>query len=152
MLKNINIKNQGKILLLLIVLISCKISDENKSPNIHKSESLNTIDPKFSGNFSVTQQTEETTSGTGYITYNFNIKKGKAILLTETYHEPIVCNGEYKTFENNNFLDLYYSGDDEGCKFVTPNFRIKKEKNTYFIQGVGGEATFRKWIQLNKTK
>jgi len=124
--------------------------NKDNLPNIHTSENLQTVNSNFSGDFSVTQETEETTTGTAYITYNFSIKKDKAVLATETYHEPIICNGDYKIIENNNILELYYSGDDKNCQSTTPNFKIKKEKNTYFIQGVGGEATFNEWIQLKK--
>jgi hypothetical protein len=125
--------------------------NKNDLPNTRTSENLQAINFNFSGDFSVIQETEETTTGTAYIAYNFSIKKDKAVLITETYHEPITCNGNYKIIENNNILELYYSGDDKNCQSTTPIFKIKKKKNTYFIQGVGGEATFNEWIQLKKT-
>jgi len=128
-------------------------ADKDNLPNIRISENLQTVNSNFSGDFSVTQETEETTTGTAYITYNFSIKKDKAVLATETYHEPIICNGDYKIIENNNnILELYYSGNDKNCQSITPNFKIKKENNTYYIKGVGGEATFNEWIKLDKTK
>lgn len=126
--------------------------NKNKFSNINQSENSNTINSKFIGHFSVTQTTEETTTGTAFIKYSFSIKKDKAILVTETYQEPIICNGDYKTLEKNDILELYYSGNEKNCKSAIPNFKIKKENNTYFIKGVGGEATFNEWIQLDKTK
>lgn len=151
MLKKLNIKI---LLFLIFPLISCKISDDNKNKptNIHKTENSNTINPKFIGDFSVTQATEETTTGTASIKYSFSIKKNKAVLTTETYHEPIICNGDYKIIESNNILELYYSGNDKNCQSITPNFKIKKENNTYYIKGVGDETTFNEWIKLDKTE
>ncbi|MCJ7934536.1 MAG: hypothetical protein MUW56_13125 [Chryseobacterium sp.] len=133
--------------------ISCKTHDENKK-YIKESttENVKLFDSKFQGEFSSTVETEETTSGTASITYHFSIKNDVAILTTTTYHEPIRCNGNYKALENNGILELYYSGDEESCKSKNAKFKIKRENNKFYIQGLGGEATFNEWIELSKTK
>ncbi|WP_316735690.1 hypothetical protein [Pedobacter aquatilis] len=104
----------------------------------------------FDGNFSIRIETEETTTGTASITYIFEIKKDYATLTTTTYHEPIRCNGSYKTLENDNILTLKYNGKEANCKSTT--FTIKKQDNNYFIKGAGGEATYNTWLKLNKGK
>lgn len=138
--------------ILYLFLVSCKTHDEKKNYSIKQSASENAklLDSKFQGEFSSTVETEETTSGTASITYHFNIKNNVAVLTTTTYHEPIRCNGNYKVIENNNILELYYSGNEESCKLKNPNFTIKNDNNTYFIKGLGGEATFNEWIKLSK--
>lgn len=115
------------------------------------SENIKLLDSKFQGEFSATVETEETTSGTASITYHFNIKKDVAVLTTTTYHEPIRCNGNYKTIESNDILELYYAGGEENCKSKTAAFEIKKENNKYFIKGLGGEGTINEWIELVKS-
>jgi hypothetical protein len=141
-------------ILLSLFLISCKTHDENKKYSVKQSAAENNkqSDSQFQGEFSSTVETDETTSGTGSITYHFNIKGYTAVLTTTTYHEPIRCNGNYKTVENNGILELYYSGNEENCKSKNANFKIKQENNKYYIQGLGGEATFNEWIELSKLK
>lgn len=95
-------------------------------------------------------ETEETTSGTASITYYFNIKNNVTVLTTTTFHEPIVCNGNYKLIEKNNILELYYSGSEKNCKSENANFKIKEQNNKYFITRLGGEATYNEWIELKK--
>jgi|GEM_PF-4079939 len=130
-----------------------KQSDEdNQTINDPELKGVESINPTFQGNFSLTLETEETTAGTAYIQYSFNIKRDIATLTTVTYHEPITCNGDYKVIENNKILELHYSGNEKNCKSKEPNFRIKKEGLDYFIKGVGGEGTFNEWIQINKMK
>ncbi|MEY8758752.1 hypothetical protein [Chryseobacterium tongliaoense] len=155
MMHNKNIKKWIFVVLYLF-LVSCKTHDEKKNYSIKQSASENAklLDSKFQGEFSSTVETEETTSGTASITYHFNIKNNVAVLTTTTYHEPIRCNGNYMVVENNNnnFLELYYSGSEKSCKSKNPNFTIKNDNNTYFIKGLGGEATFNEWIKLSKSK
>ncbi|AZA81929.1 hypothetical protein C1637_24700 [Chryseobacterium lactis] len=142
------------IALLFLFLASCKTHDENKkyTSNDSSTESIKPSDSKFQGEFSSTVETDETTSGTGSITYHFIIKNDTAVLTTTTYHEPIRCNGNYKAVENNGILELFYAGNEESCQSKTAKFKIKHENNKYYIQGLGGEATFNEWIELLKVK
>jgi len=117
----------------------------------YKLKNAKSINKKFQGQFSVYVETEFTTNGMASITYYFTISKNKALLKTNSYHEPILCNGEYKTVEKGNILELYYvENEDERCKQINNSFSIKKENNKYFIKGVGGEGTFNEWIELTK--
>lgn len=104
----------------------------------------------FDGNYSVYVETEATTTGMASITYSFKINGNEAMLETNTYHEPIRCNGKYRIKSNNDILELYYNDEDENCKSDSPIFYIKKEGDKFFIKGVGGEATFYEWIMLKK--
>ncbi|MBF8458385.1 hypothetical protein IV494_14470 [Kaistella sp. G5-32] len=144
-------KNQI-ILFSFLALLSCKTT-ENKATTLNDPSSLENlqfINPKFQGQYSVKQEIEETTTGTSFITYSFSIEKDNVLLKTNTYHEPIICNGHYKAVEHNNILELYYLGNEGNCKSGTPNFQIKKDENKYFIKGVGGEGTINQWVVLQK--
>ncbi|MFC3561414.1 hypothetical protein [Pedobacter jamesrossensis] len=114
------------------------------------SSNAQTIKSNFEGSYSVYVETDETTTGTASITYLFKIKKDNATLITTTYHEPIRCNGNYKTVEKDNVLTLFYNGKEDHCKSVKPTFMIKKQGKTYFIRGTGGEATYNTWVKLKK--
>lgn len=151
MLKKINKLFLIKLLIFLII-ICCKTHDDKKGKKINNLnlEKKEYVDSLFQGNFYVTQETEETTTGTASISYSLNVGKEKAILKTNTFHEPITCNGEYKATMKNNVLELYYSGNENGCILNRPNFQIIKEGNNYFIKGVGGEATINEWVQIQK--
>ncbi|MCT2408061.1 hypothetical protein NZD88_10970 [Chryseobacterium antibioticum] len=140
--------------MLYLFLISCKTHDENKKHPTEKptTENVKLSESKFLGEFSAAVETEETTSGTANITYHFVIKNDVAILTTSTYHEPVRCNGNYKAIVNDDMLELYYSGNEENCKSQNASFKIKKENNSYFVQGLGGETTFNEWIELSKLK
>ncbi|VFA43394.1 hypothetical protein [Chryseobacterium indologenes] len=137
-----------------LFLFSCKTHEENKKYKIKESatENIKSLDAKFQGEFSSTVETEETTSGTASITYHFNIKNDIAVLTTKTYHEPIRCNGNYKAVENNGILELFYAGDEESCQSKKSKFKIKLENKKYYLQGLGGEATFNEWIELTRIK
>jgi hypothetical protein len=130
------------LVMLYLFLISCKTHDENKKHFTKLTENVKLSEPKFQGEFSAAVETEETTSGMANITYHFVIKNDVAVLTTSTYHEPIRCNGDYKAIANNDMLELYYSGNEENCKSQNANFKIKNENNTYFVQGLGGEANY----------
>lgn len=151
--KDVKIK-KWVLVLFYLLLISCKTHDENKKQLTKQptTENVKLSEPKFQGEFSAAVETEETTSGMANITYHFVIKNDVAVLTTSTYHEPIRCNGDYKAIANNDILELYYSGNEENCKSQNANFKIKKENNSYFVQGLGGEATFNEWIELSKLK
>ena len=133
---------------LLFTIIGC-----NAQNTLNKKESKlssNFISANFTGKFTKYIETEETTSGTGSITYNFIINKDKINLTTTTYQEPIMCNGKYKGVEKSNILEIYYDGDEKKCISKKPSFFVKKEKNKYFIKGVGGEGSIGVWLELKK--
>ena len=109
-----------------------------------------TVKSVFNGRYIVYVETEGTTTGIASITYDFNIKSDKATLITNTYHEPIRCNGDYKLVEKDNVLQLFYNGKESNCKSLEPAFTIKKEGEKYFIKGTGGEGTYNTWIKLKK--
>lgn len=136
---------------LLLFLISFKTHDKNKTIS-NRLENVQIVNTKFLGTFSTTTQTEETTNGTAYITYSFVIENDKATLDTNSFHEPITCNGDYKGYYKNNVLELYYDGKENNCKSKKPNFIIKKIGRNYLIKGIGGEATINEWIKLRKIK
>ncbi|MFP3733068.1 hypothetical protein SB690_20120, partial [Bacillus sp. SIMBA_006] len=83
----------------ICLIISCK---KNSIEN-NKIFALNqeNISSKYNGNFEVSTETEVTTTGMASITYYFTINKNSAYLKTNTYHEPIRCNGKYLTKEKN---------------------------------------------------
>lgn len=136
-----------------LFLITCKTHDDNQKQNIKKSsskEDVKLLNSKFQGEFSSKVETDETTSGTASITYLFHIKNDVAVLTTTTFHEPIICNGNYRVIEKNNVLELYYSGSEKNCKSENANFKIKEQNNKYFVTGLGGEATYNEWIELKQ--
>ncbi len=104
----------------------------------------------FDGRYKVYVETEQTTTGMASISYDFIINAGKATLTTNTYHEPIRCNGDYKLVEKDNILQLFYNGKEANCKSSEPTFTIKKEGKNYFVKGTGGEGTYNTWIKLKK--
>ncbi|MBE9600758.1 hypothetical protein [Pedobacter sp. MC2016-24] len=137
-----------------LFLINCNTHGDNKNHSGKKSaqDTVKSPGSEFQGEFSSTVETEETTSGTANITYNFVINSTVAVLTTNTYHEPIRCNGNYKIIEKNSILELYYAGNDKNCKSENANFKIKKENDKYFIKGLGGEATINDWIPCSKSR
>lgn len=83
--------------------------------------------------------------------WNFTINENKIILETESYQEPIFCDGEYSYKFENNILGLYYNGTSENCKSTTANFSIKKEKNKFLISSPDfGNKYKGKWLLLKK--
>lgn len=112
--------------------------------------SNNFISANFIGKFTKYVETEETTSGTASITYVFIITKDKISLKTNTYQEPVICNGKYKGIEIANILEIYYDGVEKECISKKPYFFLKKEKSKYYIKGVGGEGSIAVWLNLIK--
>ena len=140
-----------QFLLILILFLSCKNSPGNKINSSDEKISKNTAIPeKFHGDLQIGVETEGTTTGMASISYYFSISKQGAILKTNTYHEPIRCNGKYRGKMKNNVLELYYEGSEENCGDENSNFKIKKEGEQFFIQGLGGEGTFNEWIKIDK--
>ncbi|MDR3022664.1 hypothetical protein [Chryseobacterium sp.] len=73
--------------------------------------------------------------------YEITITSGLASIDANTS----LCKGNYKIKQiQNNEINLI---NDDNC-----HFKIKKENNTYFIKGIGDEATSNEWIELDKTK
>ncbi len=127
-------------------------SDNNYIYLLREEKSQKEINSKWLGYYSICVQTEATTTGMASISYYFTITKDKINLETNTYHEPITCNGEYKAIEKNNILELYYVGEEENCQSIEPSFKIKKQGNKYYIKAIGGLGTSYKWIRLDKKK
>ena len=89
-------------------------SNTNEDKNIKSAkEGLSKINAKYQGEFTVSVNTESTTTGIASITYNFTIKENNVNLKEVSYHEPTNCNGNYATKENNNILELFYDGNNE---------------------------------------
>lgn len=106
---------------------------------------------EYNGSFSINVETELTENGLGSINYLFRIDGETAILNTDTFHEPIRCNGLYKIKSNENFIELYYADVEKSkCSLDKPNYIIKKVNGQFFITGVGGEATINEWLILKK--
>jgi hypothetical protein len=108
------------------------------------------VPSQYLGDFSVSVETEETTTGMASISYYFTIKKEGAVLETNTYHEPIRCNGKYTITSKGSLIELYYAGNEPNCSSDGPAFEIKKEGQKYLIKGVGNEADSIEWIELKK--
>lgn len=104
----------------------------------------------YLGNFSTSVNTESTTTGMANITYNFKSTLKNIILTENTYHEPIICEGAYGAVKEENILKLYYLGSDMDCVSIEPKFRIKYEKDKYYIKGIGSLSTSDEWIELIK--
>lgn len=103
----------------------------------------------YKGSHSVSVETEATTTGMASISYDFTITKTNVSLSLNTYKEPIVCEGKHMGIEKNNQLEIYYWGEELSCVSIDPKFIIKKDKNQLYIKGIGGEATYNKWILMN---
>jgi|GEM_PF-6405634 len=108
------------------------------------------IDPKYHGTFSNSIETESTTTGMASIEYTFSITTKGIELTTNTYHEPIRCNGMYIAIEKEGVLELYYNGREANCDTETPLFFLKEENGDIFAQGLGGEGTYDEWIKLTR--
>lgn len=140
-------------LITIFLLNSCQKFNNGNNTTSTKHISANVKIPEiYYGQFSAEVATEETTTGTASISYNFSITKKGVILSTNTYHEPIRCNGRYDVKLKNHILELFYDDTEQNCKGDDANFRIKKVGPKLFIQGLGGEGTFNEWIEMKKTK
>lgn len=136
-----------------LLFVYCKSPHEssNKADKI-TNQNIQAINHNFLGSFSVAVATEETTAGTAFITYLFTIERNGATLKTNTFHEPIRCNGDYKIIENGMSLELYYDGEEDNCKSEFPSYIIKKTHGNFLIKGIGGEGTVNEWVRLNEIK
>lgn len=144
-----------KLYNILIICILSLLNCKNSNADYDRKSEIVTHDmvPKeYIGKYIVYIQTEQTSAGMASITYNFEINKVNAYLETQTYHEPIRCNGIFRIINKKDHLELYYDGKNDLCKSAKPNFRIKKEKGKYFIKGIGGELTYLDWQKLKKVK
>lgn len=108
------------------------------------------IPEKFLGQFEVGTKGELTNEGTGHTTYHFTITTNGIVLKSEAFRGDYLCDGNYKGVEKDNVLEVYYNEKDERCKQSKPNYHIKKDGEEYFIKGVGGEATYNKWVKLEQ--
>lgn len=124
--------------------------DKNDSEQNTQQEITHPIAEKYIGTFSVGVETEATTMGMASIEYTFTITNESIQLETNTYHEPIRCNGTYKAVEKENVLELYYTGDEEFCDTESPMFFLKEKKGKLYAQGLGGERTYSDWIKLKR--
>ncbi|MBD3906223.1 hypothetical protein NAL32_16495 [Chryseobacterium sp. Ch-15] len=144
-----------KIILIscLILVLSCKNHETApKEKTKFQVSKYKEIPSKYIGKFSVHTETEATSTGIASISYYFTIKKNEAFLETNTYHEPIRCNGKYKIIDKADYIELYYDGEESNCKSEYPDFEIKKDKENFFIKGVGNEAASIDWQELKKNK
>lgn len=115
-----------------------------------KKEIPTSINSKYIGTFSIYLETEETMTGMASIDYTFSITNEFIQLKTNTYHQPILCNGTYKAVEKNHILELYYIGKDEFCDTVNPMFFLREEGGELYAKGLGGEGTYHNWIELKR--
>jgi len=122
----------------------------NKQPERNATEQNAKIDEKYMGTFSASVETEGTTSGMASIDYIFTITHELIRLETNTYQEPIRCNGRYKAVAKNRVLELYYTGDEEFCDTENPMFFLKEERGNLYVKGLGGEGTYNEWIKLER--
>lgn len=123
---------------------------ENDTEQDPQQEITHPIPEKYIGTFSVGVETEATTTGMASIEYTFTITNESVQLETNTYHEPIRCNGTYKALEKENILELYYTGDEEFCDTESPMFFLKEKRGKLYAQGLGGEGTYHDWIKLDR--
>lgn len=135
-------------------VIQNQIEQPDKNDSEHEQntqqEVTHPIAEKYIGTFSVGVETEATTTGMASIEYTFTITNEFVQLETNTYHEPIRCNGTYKALEKENILELYYTGDEEFCDTENPMFFLKEKKGKLYAQGLGGEGTYHDWIKLER--
>ncbi|CAD0224710.1 hypothetical protein [Chryseobacterium sp. JV274] len=146
-------------LILSFVFWSCKERNKKEWENVKKEQNSTLIEEQFQpamttnvnlnknlidfkGFYNICTANERKDSIKSETCYEITIKSDLAFIDANTS----LCKGNYKIEQiQNNEINLINENHDN-C-----NFKIKKEKNTYFIQGVGGEATFNEWIQLKKT-
>ncbi|RNA61969.1 hypothetical protein D1631_08490 [Chryseobacterium nematophagum] len=111
-------------------------------------KNISKVNESYNGFYSVSVETEATTTGMASISYDIEIKKNNINLSSSTYHESNVCEGKYFASINNNMLEIYYFDKDMTCISIDPKFYIKKENNKFYIKGIGGEGTNNKWVLM----
>lgn len=109
---------------------------------------FHSIDAKYQGKFSASVETEATTTGMASITYYFSIAHKVIEMETSTYHEPLRCNGKYKTIDKDSVLELYFTGKETNCPTKYPLFLLKEENGELFAKGLS-EAN-PDWIKLKR--
>lgn len=116
--------------------IGIKVTDDDsktfKYYKANVSLSNNNKSSNFSGiddNYNIHVETEATFAGMASISYSFKIRGNEAILETNTYHEPIRCNGKYLVRENNNMFELSYNDKEDNCTSSGVFYIKKKERN-----------------------
>ena len=116
----------------------------------YQNKSSRKIPTAFQGRYSVSVKTDYTATGWASITYNFAISDTAVELTTTTYHEPIICNGNYFALDSANTLNLYYGGISGICIKSNPSFQIRQRALGFEIKGIGGEGTLSEWMLLHK--
>ena len=111
-------------------------------------KNLKSISTIYDGLHSISIETEATTTGMASISYKFDINKNNVTLSINTYQETNLCEGKYIAIEKNNQLEIYYLGDQLSCISIKPKFIIKKDKDQFYIKGIGGELTYNKWMLM----
>lgn len=143
-----------KIFVLIITLsISCKYQNKSKIIGVEEKKSITNdtiVSKKYWGKYYIYTETEATTTGMASISYYFTINQKGAFLETNTYHEPIKCNGKYKIIDKKSYIELHYDDDDVNCNSEYPYFEIKIINNEFLIKGVGNEATSIEWLELKR--
>lgn len=130
---------------------SCKnISKKEANTIENKIDNSSVIPSRYYGNFHAGVETEATTTGMASISYYFTINKNGVYLETNTYHEPIRCNGKYNGKIKKNVLELFYVGTEQNCANSYSNFKIKNEGAKFYVQGLGGEGTINEWVEIEK--
>lgn len=127
----------NKLLYIFLVSIasfgfSCKNDIATNTGNVEYTQSQNI--KNWEGNYFISINGEKLEDGSvsGRI-WKFSIKNGLVTLVTESYHEPIFCDGNYSYEFDKDILNLYYKGPIDNCKYQKPNFRIKRENGKFLI-------------------
>ncbi|RVU01206.1 hypothetical protein EOD41_04365 [Mucilaginibacter limnophilus] len=102
----------------------------------------------WKGTYTAFIEGEMTTSGTSSTKWTINIENNAVNVSSITFHEPILCNGQYRAVERAGKLELFYDGDEAGCKTSAPNFILKKENGRIYAHGPFGESNVGQWIEL----
>lgn len=148
------------LILSYFVFWSCKEKNKKESENAKNEQNSTLIEEQFQpalttnvnlnkdlidfkGFYNICKANSRNDSIKSETCYEITITSGLASIEANTS----LCKGNYRIKQTqNNEINLINENDENY------SFKIKKENNTYFIKGVGGEATFNEWIQLDKTK
>lgn len=123
-------------LICMTMLVSCA----------HQTDPSSSLD----GTYTISVETEATTTGMASITYDFVIRGQHATMSMITYHAPILCDGNYILKKVNEIWELKYDGEDAAEYCADQIFHIKTKNGQVFIKGVGSEATYHNWLPLKK--
>jgi len=131
-------------------IFSCKkgVAIKNESSVHTQSKDITTWEGKYSILIEGEVSSDESVSGR---IWNFTITKKTITLETESYQEPIFCDGNYSYKFDKDILNLFYNGTAENCKSSEPNFSIKKEKGKLLITSPDFGSKYKgKWLNLKK--